>query len=113
MIAVRGRVSSFLNLLVRHLLAVEVQLDFGGGNKDVELVEASMEDSLHLIIVKSDPLDLPPRILVIIRYSLARRIDGDPDFRLVVLGGHLPDVEGLSGCVREETEHHDDGIGVR
>lgn len=38
----------------------------------VYLVEASMEDSLHLIIVKSDPLDLPPRILVIIRYSLAR-----------------------------------------
>lgn len=40
-------------------------------------------------------------------------INGDPDFRLVVLGGHLPDVEGLSGCVREETEHHDDGVGVR
>lgn len=56
----------------------------------VYLVEASMEDSLHLITVECDPLDLPPRVLVIIRNRLAgswiekKRVWGEKRKRLQI-----------------------------
>lgn len=30
----------------------------------------------------------------------------------MIFARHLPDVEGLLGRVRQEAEHHDDGVGV-
>lgn len=31
----------------------------------------------------------------------------------MVFAGHLPEVEGLSGRVGQQSEHEDDGVGVR
>lgn len=31
----------------------------------------------------------------------------------MVSAGHLPEVEGLSGGVGQQSEHEDDGVGVR
>lgn len=40
-------------------------------------------------------------------------VQSDAGLWLVIAGWHLPDVEGLGWCVGQETEHQDDGVGMR
>lgn len=100
------------------------------------LVEAPVEDPLHLFAVEHDPLDLAALVFVVEGHGFpggcratntlqtpeARphaaeeaglTVDGDARLRSVILAGHLPDVEGLGGRVGKQAEHEDDGVGVR
>lgn len=38
-------------------------------------------------------------------------VKGDPDLRVVVLVGDLPDIKGLGGGVGQQAEEEDDGVG--
>lgn len=40
-------------------------------------------------------------------------VHGEAGLWLVVFAGELPDVEGLGGRVGQQTEHQDDGVGLR
>lgn len=95
LVPVSGRVAGRLDLLLVHILAVHLQLDAGGGDQQVELVEASVEDGLHQAVVKRDSLGLSGFVFVVERDGLSRTVHGDAGLRFVVFGRHLPDVEGL------------------
>lgn len=38
-------------------------------------------------------------------------VNGDPDLRVVVPVGDLPDIKGLGGRVGQQAEEEDDGVG--
>lgn len=83
-VAVQCDVVGLLDGLLCHLLAIHVELDFLRGDADVELVEAPMENPLHLLLIKRGSLDLSSGVLVVERDCFAGRVDGDPDLGVVV-----------------------------
>lgn len=109
-IAIQCDVVGLFDGLLCHLLAVNVELDFLWRDGDVELVEAAVENLPHLLLVKRGSLDLSSGVLVVERDCFAGRVDGDPDFRVVVFVGNLPDIKRFRGCVGQEAEEQDDGV---
>lgn len=110
-IAFQCDVVGLLDGLLCHLLAVQVELDFLWRDADVELVEASMENPLHLLLIKRGFLDLSSGVLVVERNCFAGRIDGDPDLGVVVFVCNLPDIKRFRACVGQQAEEQDDGVG--
>lgn len=109
-VAIQRDVVGLLDGLLCHLLAVQVELDFLWRDADVELVEAPMENPLHLLLIKRGSLGLSSGVLVVERDCFAGRVEGDPDLGVVVFVCNLPDIKRFSGCVGQEAEEQDDSV---
>lgn len=84
LVSVQSDVVGLLDGLLCHLLAVHVELDFFRRDGDVKLVEASMENPLHSLLIKSGSLDFSSGVLVVERDCFAGRVNCEPNFRVVV-----------------------------